>query len=254
MLKTTQMLQLSQISKTFQAGTANEMRALQKIDLTITQGEYVVVIGSNGSGKSSLLNIIAGTYPPEVGKIILENQNITQMPDYKRSKWIARMFQNPLLGTASDLSILDNFRLASLRTKPKLPFWGDNTAFRRQVQERIALLDMRLEDRIDQPIGLLSGGQRQALTLLMATMDNAKLILMDEPTAALDPRSAQNFMEKSAQIIQQFALTAMLITHDMRDAQAHGTRLIQMQEGKIIRDITSTDKKQLELTTIQSWF
>jgi putative tryptophan/tyrosine transport system ATP-binding protein len=242
------MLELSKITKTF------ETRALDDIDLTITQGEYVVVIGANGSGKSSLLNIIAGTYPPDAGKVLLEGKNITALPDYGRSRWIARMFQNPLAGTAPDLSILDNFRIARLRTTAKMPYIGNNSAFRRQVQERIARLDMHLEHRIDEPIGTLSGGQRQALTLLMATMAEAKLLLMDEPTAALDPRSAQSFMQKSAEIIQQFQLTTLLITHDMRDAQKYGTRLIQMGEGKILKDLPTAEKNKLDLPAIQGWF
>jgi putative tryptophan/tyrosine transport system ATP-binding protein len=242
------MLKLSAITKTF------ETRALDGIDLTIAKSEYVVVIGANGSGKSSLLNIIAGTYQPDAGKVLLEGMDITHLPDYRRSRWIARMFQNPLAGTAPDLSILDNFRIASLRTTTKMPFLGNNSVFRRQVQERIARLEMNLENRIDEPIGALSGGQRQALTLLMATMAEASLLLMDEPTAALDPRSAENFMQKSAEIIAQFQLTALLITHDMRDAQKYGTRLLQMREGKIVKDLPTAEKQLLDLPAIQGWF
>ncbi|TAE11852.1 MAG: ATP-binding cassette domain-containing protein [Bacteroidetes bacterium] len=248
------MLSLSHISKTFHTGTLNETRALQDINLQIKQGEFVVVIGANGSGKSSLLNIIAGAYLPDQGNITLDNTDITRLPDYRRSQWIARMFQNPLLGTASDLSIIDNFRLASLRTQRKTFKIGNNASFKKIVQERIALLNMGLENRLEQPIGSLSGGQRQALTLLMATMDSAKLLLMDEPTAALDPRSASNFMEKASEIIAQFELTTLLITHALRDAHQYGTRLLQMQEGAVLRDVGEAEKKQLDLATVQSWF
>jgi putative ABC transport system ATP-binding protein len=248
------MLELIHISKTFHAGTANETKALQDINLTIEKSEYVVVVGANGSGKSSLLNVIAGSYPADSGKIMLNEMDITALPDYKRSKTMARMFQNPLMGTVPDLSILDNFRLASLRTKPKTLKIAPQSTFKKMVQERVALLGMNLENRLEQPIGTLSGGQRQALTLLMATMDKAQLLLMDEPTAALDPRSARNFMQKAAEIIAQFGLTALLITHDLKDAQQYGTRLLQMQEGKVLRDVGKAEKAQLDLPTIQSWF
>ena len=248
------MLHLASIAKTFHTGTANETFALQQVNLEIAQGEYVVLVGANGSGKSSLLNIIAGTYPPDAGKVVLDGEDITSLPDFKRSQWIARMFQNPLLGTVADLSILDNFRLASLRTQAKTLKIGNTTNFKQIVRKKVETLNMGLENRLDQPIGTLSGGQRQALTLLMAVMDKAKLLLMDEPTAALDPRSAANFMESAAQIIQQLGLTTLLITHDMRDALQYGTRLICMQEGKVGQDISHEKKKYLTLSAIQDWF
>ena len=248
------MLCITDLSKTFYPNTPNEIRALQEVNLEVGKGEYVVLLGANGSGKSTLLNLIAGTYYPSTGKIQLAEKDISTLPDYRRSKWIARIFQNPLQGTSGDLSVLENFRLASLRTKTKTLQIGNNKHFKQEVQEKIAALGMNLENKILQTMASLSGGQRQALTLLMATMDTAKLLLMDEPTAALDPKSAYTLMEKATEIIGKYQLTALLITHNLKDAHQYGTRIVQMQQGKIIRDKNEAQKKILELSEIRNWF
>jgi putative ABC transport system ATP-binding protein len=248
------MIQLKNLSKTFFSGSHYDIRALNNVSLQIEQGEYMVLVGANGSGKSSLLNAIAGSFKLDSGQISFQNTDVSQLADFQRSKWIARIFQNPLSGTAPDLSILDNFRLAALRTQTKGFRIGINRNFRQNVREKIALLQMGLEDKLDQAMASLSGGQRQALTLIMAIMDNAQILLMDEPTAALDPKSAQNVMQKSAQIIQEFKLTAILVTHDLKDAHQYGTRIIQMEAGQVIRDLPLAEKKQLSRSDLFEWF
>jgi putative ABC transport system ATP-binding protein len=248
------MIILQNIQKVFNHGEVNEVHALNDISLNIQQGEYVVLIGSNGSGKTTLLNIISGAESPTSGKVLINDKDVTKLPEYKRSKWIARVFQNPLSGTAPDLSILDNFRLAALRTQRKKPIIGVTAAFKKLVQERIATLGMGLENKVEQPMGTLSGGQRQALTLLMSVMDHTDILLLDEPTAALDPRSANIILETAANIVKQYKLTAVLITHNLKDAHQHGTRLIQMAEGKILRDLDNNAKSKLELTEMFGWF
>jgi len=248
------MIDLSSIHKTFNRGKPNEVNALNGIDLHIAQGEFLVIVGSNGSGKSTLLNIIAGSIPPTTGTVSLDGKIVNNLPDYKRSKWIARVFQNPLSGTAPDLSILDNFRLAALRTHKKGLSIGVNDTFGRQVKDRIAILNMGLEGKINQPMGTLSGGQRQALTLLMSVMDECKILLLDEPTAALDPRSADIVMKTADKLIKDFNLTSILITHNLKDAFTYGNRIIQMAEGKIIHDKDTGEKSQLKQTDLFEWF
>jgi putative ABC transport system ATP-binding protein len=213
-----------------------------------------VVVGSNGSGKTTLLNLIAGSVLADKGAIGIDGTDVTKLPDYKRSQWIARVFQNPLSGTAPDLSILDNFRLASLRTKTKGLSVGANDAFKKQVQEKVANLGMGLQDKIEQPMGTLSGGQRQALTLLMSVMDSCKVLLLDEPTAALDPRSADVVMRTADTLIRDFNLTAVFITHNLKDAFNYGTRIIQMGEGLIINDLSGTEKASLKQNDLFDWF
>ncbi len=248
------MIHLSSIHKTFNRGKPNEVNALNGIDLHITQGEFVVIVGSNGSGKSTLLNIIAGSITPTTGTVSLDGKIVNNLPDYKRSRWIARVFQNPLSGTAPDLSILDNFRLAALRTHKKDLSIGVNEAFSQQVKDRITILNMGLENKINQPMGTLSGGQRQALTLLMSVMDECKILLLDEPTAALDPRSADIVMKTADKLIKDFNLTSILITHNLKDAFTYGNRIIQMAEGQIIHDKDTTAKSQLKQTDLFEWF
>lgn len=248
------MIEIQQISKTFNKGNPDEIKALQNIQLTIPEKEFLVLIGSNGSGKSTLLNAIAGSFITDSGNILLDKQNVTHLADYQRSKWIARIFQNPLSGTSSDLTVLDNFRLAALRTQKKSFGIGINTKFKKTTQEKISLLGMGLENKLEQKMGTLSGGQRQALTLIMAIMDNSKILLMDEPTAALDPKSAKNLLEKAQYIITTFGLTAVFVTHDLRDAFQYGNRLIQMQEGKIVRDLNQQEKSNLQLNDLFGWF
>lgn len=248
------MIILENISKVFNKGEVNEVTALRNINLHINKGEYVVIIGANGSGKTTLMNIISGAEQASTGKIAISDEDVTRFAEYKRSKWIARVFQNPYTGTASDLSILDNFRLAALRTQRKKITIGINTAFRKKVQDMIAKLGMGLENKIDQMIGSLSGGQRQALTLLMSVMDDTNILLLDEPTAALDPKSSALILNLADQLIKEFNLTALCITHNLKDAQQYGTRLIQFQQGVLIRDLNTEEKSKVQLQDMFGWF
>jgi putative ABC transport system ATP-binding protein len=248
------MIGVNKVTKIFNKGKANQVDAVNGIDLQINDGEFVVIVGSNGSGKTTLLNLVSGSVMPTSGTISIDGNDVTTMPDYKRSQWIARVFQNPVSGTASDLSILDNFRLAAIRTQPKGLKIGVDEAFKKQVKEKIATLGMGLEKKLEQSMGTLSGGQRQALTLLMSIMDNCKVLLLDEPTAALDPRSAEVVMKTADKLIKDFKLTAILITHNLKDAYNYGTRVIQMGEGQILKDIDATQKAKLKQHDLFDWF
>lgn len=248
------MIGINSIHKVFNKGKANQVNAVNGIDLQINDEEFVVIVGSNGSGKTTLLNLVSGSVMPTSGTINIDGNDVTKMPDYERSEWIARVFQNPLSGTASDLSILDNFRLAAIRTKPKGLSIGVNDAFKKQVKEKIASLGMGLENKLMQPMGTLSGGQRQALTLLMSVMDGCKVLLLDEPTAALDPRSAEVVMKTADKLIKDFKLTSILITHNLKDAYNYGTRIIQVGEGLILKDIDSHNKAKLKQNDLFDWF
>ena len=248
------MISLQHITKVFNKGKVNEVRALKDVSLQIKEGEFVVMIGANGSGKTTLLNIIEGAEMPTGGSVEINGTDVTALPEYKRSRWVARVFQNPYNGTAPDLTILDNFRLAALRTQQKKLSIGINTAFRKKVQEKIEMLGMGLENKINQPIGSLSGGQRQALTLLMSTMDHTDILLLDEPTAALDPKSAQVVLNLANKLIKDFGLTALFVTHNLKDAQQYGNRLVQMREGKIARDLNAEAKEKLLLQDMYGWF
>jgi len=248
------MLTLQKITKTFSVNKPNEIKALNNLSLTIAEGEFVAIVGANGSGKSTLQNLVSGNIKADSGKLVLDGKLINDLPDYKRSKWIARVFQNPLQGTAPDLSILDNFRLASLRGESKTLSIGVDNAFKQRVQEHLRLLDMGLETQLLQPVGLLSGGQRQALTLLMTVMNDVKLLLLDEPTAALDPRSAQKVMELANSLIIKHKLTVLFITHNMKEALTYGDRLIQMAHGGVRRDLVKADKDLLKPQDLYEWF
>ncbi|MEP6948441.1 MAG: ATP-binding cassette domain-containing protein [Ginsengibacter sp.] len=248
------MISLENISKVYNKGEVNEATALRNINLTIEKGEYVVIIGANGSGKTTLLNILSGAEKVTAGKVMINGEDVTQYAEHNRSKWIARVFQNPYTGTASDLSILDNFRLAALRTQQKKLIIGINPGFRKKVQDMIAKLGMGLENKINQLMGSLSGGQRQALTLLMSVMDEARIILLDEPTAALDPKSAALILNLANGLIKEFNLTALFITHNLKDAQQYGTRLIQFQEGILLRDLNEEQKSKVLLQDMFGWF
>ena len=248
------MIDINNIHKVFNKGKANQVNAVNGIDLQINDGEFVVIVGSNGSGKTTLLNLVSGSVIPTSGTISIDGHDVTNMPDYKRSEWIARVFQNPLSGTASDLSILDNFRLAAIRTKPKGLSIGVDEAFKKQVKETIASLGMGLENKVAQPMGTLSGGQRQALTLLMSIMDSCKVLLLDEPTAALDPRSAEVVMRTADKLVKDFKLTPILITHNLKDAYNYGTRIIQMGEGAILHDLDTDKKSKLKQSDLFDWF
>ncbi|GAC1305106.1 MAG: ATP-binding cassette domain-containing protein [Mucilaginibacter sp.] len=248
------MISLQNIHKTFNPGKANQVNAVNGVSLAIKQGEFVVIVGANGSGKTTLLDMVAGSVFPTSGNILVDGEDVTKLPDYRRSQWIARVFQNPVSGTASDLSILDNFRLAAIRTKAKGLSIGINEDFKRQVKEKISTLGMGLENKIDQPMGTLSGGQRQALTLLMSVMDACKILLLDEPTAALDPRSADLVMRTADKLIKDYQLTAILITHNLKDAYNYGNRLILMGEGLIVKDINTANKAALKQNDLFDWF
>jgi putative ABC transport system ATP-binding protein len=248
------MIDLKNVHKTFNRGKANQVDAISGVDLHVNDQEFLVIVGSNGSGKTTLLNLVAGSVLPGSGSIYIDQNEVTKLPDYRRSRWIARVFQNPLSGTAPDLSILDNFRLAAIRTKAKGLSIGVNDQFKNQVKQKIATLGMRLENKIDQPMGTLSGGQRQALTLLMSVMDNCKVLLLDEPTAALDPRSAEVVMRTADKLVKDFDLTTILITHNLRDAFNYGNRIIQMSEGKIVRDLDKQKKSALKQNDLFDWF
>jgi putative ABC transport system ATP-binding protein len=248
------MIDIKNAHKIFNKGKPNQVNAINGIDLHINAGEFVVIVGSNGSGKTTLLNLVAGSVLPGSGTISIDGNDVTKLPDYKRSRWIARVFQNPLSGTASDLSILDNFRLAAIRTKSKGLSLGINEQFKKQVKDKIATLGMGLENKLEQPIGTLSGGQRQALTLVMSVMDTCKVLLLDEPTAALDPHSASVVMKTADKLISDFKLTAILITHNLKDAYTYGNRIIQMGEGKLLKDVPAEKKSALKQNDLFDWF
>ena len=248
------MINIQNISKTFLPGSANAVSALQHINLIIAGGEFLILTGSNGSGKSTLLNAIAGSCAVDEGKIFFEKTDVTALKDYQRSKFISRIFQNPLAGTAPNLSIIENFRIAALRTQSKKLRIGITGKFKNEVAEKVSILKMNLENKLDQKMGTLSGGQRQALTLIMAIMAETKIILLDEPAAALDPRSSALLMQNAKQVISNFSLTAIMVTHNLKDAHQYGNRIIQMSEGQIIKDLNSQQKSNLTLTDLYSWF
>lgn len=248
------MISLQNITKIFNKGTSDEVRALDNISVQIEKGSFVIVVGNNGSGKSTLMNLMLGTFAPTSGNIMMHQQDISLLPEYKRSQWMAVVFQQPVMGTAPDLSVIENFRLASLRTQSKKTIIGNNQAFRNLVKERIAVLGMGLETKIDQPMGSLSGGQRQALSLLMGVMDKTELLLMDEPTAALDPKSSKVIMELAKKINEEMGITIVLITHSMKDALHYGNRLLHFRAGKIEHDLNANQKKQLQLSELYDWF
>jgi putative ABC transport system ATP-binding protein len=248
------MIQITNLQKVFNSGKPNQVNAVNGIDLKIKTEEFLVIVGANGSGKTTLLDMVAGSVFPSSGSIRIDDEDVTKLPDYKRSKWIARVFQNPMSGTASDLSILDNFRLAAIRTRPKGLSIGINDVFKNQVKEKISTLGLGLEKKIAQQRGTLSGGQRQALTLLMSVMDSCKVLLLDEPTAALDPRSAEVVMRTAEELIKDYRLTSILITHNLKDAYNYGDRIILMGEGQIQKDLDANKKQALKQTDLFDWF
>jgi putative ABC transport system ATP-binding protein len=248
------MIRLDSISCVFNRGSANEVIAVNNVSLDIREGEYIILVGANGSGKSTLFNLISGNVHADSGKVIIDGANVTALPQHRRAQWISRVFQNPAAGTAPDLSILENFRLASLRSQRKNPVIGTGKKFRDHVVKEISTLGMGLENKPDQPMANLSGGQRQALALLMAIMDRIKILLLDEPAAALDPRSAELVMNIASKLIAERGLTAILITHQLRDALKYGHRLIQMEAGSIKRDFSEPSKTNLQLPELAAWF
>jgi putative ABC transport system ATP-binding protein len=248
------MIEIQKVHKIYNRGKANQVDAVNGIDLSVNDREFVVIVGSNGSGKTTLLNLIAGSISPSSGNIGIDGNDVTKLAEYNRSRWVARVFQNPLSGTAADLSILDNFRLAGIRTKAKGLRIGIDDKFKKLVREKISTLGMGLENKIEQPMGTLSGGQRQALTLLMSVMDSCKVLLLDEPTAALDPRSADIVMKTADKLISDFGLTSILVTHNLKDAFNYGNRIVLMGEGKILKDIKGEKKATLKQNDLFDWF
>ncbi len=240
------MLELNSVCKTFNIGTINEKKALYAVDLVMKEGDFVTVIGGNGAGKSTLLNAIAGVWPVDEGSISINNANVTALPDYKRSVYIGRVFQDPMMGTAANMSIEENLALAQRRGNKRTLRWGVTRSEREQYREELKILGLGLEDRLTVKVGLLSGGQRQALTLLMATLKKPKLLLLDEHTAALDPATAAKVLELTDTIVTEHHLTTMMITHNMTDAIRHGNRLLMMNSGRIILDIAGDEKKNLK--------
>ncbi len=239
------MISIQHYTKTFGKNTPNEVKALDDVSLEIKPSEFLLLIGSNGSGKSTLLNAIAGSYQGESGKIIIDGHDVSLWPEHKRAGLIGRVFQNPFLGTAPSMTIAENLQLASLRGKTKTLAIGLNKQRLSELKERIQEFGMGLENRMDTPIGLLSGGQRQALTLLMATLIKPKVLLLDEHTAALDPRSAEQVLYMTEKIVAIFGLTAIMVTHSMEQAVGFGTRLVMMNQGKIIWDVAGDKKYEL---------
>lgn len=248
------MINLQSISKTFNKGTPNENSVFNDFDLRIAKGDFIVVVGSNGSGKSTLLNLLAGSVRPDEGTITLDGKDISSLKEAQRGRYVARIFQNPLTGTAPDLNILENFRLAALRTQSKKWTIGTGQSFRSAVKEKVKTLNLGLEEKLDLPMGVLSGGQRQALTLLMATMDDLNILLLDEPAAALDPATARLVMDLADQMIKDQGLTALLVTHHMPDVVRYGNRLLHLDRGKIVHDLDMNLKRKLQVQDVFSWF
>ncbi len=248
------MLELRNITKVFNAGTTNEKVALDDLSFTLNDGDFVTIIGGNGAGKSTVLNAISGVWKPDCGSIILDGTDITSMPEHKRAKYLGRVFQDPMLGTAADMNIDENLALAYRRGKRRSLRWGIKKSEREYFRERLSDLNLGLENRITSKIGVLSGGQRQAVTLLMAAMRHPKVLLLDEHTAALDPKTAAKVLALTNDIITENNLCAMMVTHNMRDAITHGNRLIMMNSGKIIMDISGEEKKQLTVETLLKKF
>ena len=248
------MLTLDHISKTFNPGTINEKRALDGLSLHLNPGDFVTVIGGNGAGKSTMLNAVAGVWPVDDGRIILDGVDVTAMPEYRRAQYIGRVFQDPMMGTAANMQIEENLALAARRGKKRTLRWGVTKAEREEYHEKLKSFGLGLEDRMTAKVGLLSGGQRQALTLLMASLQKPKLLLLDEHTAALDPKTAAKVLELSEQIVSENHLTTLMVTHNMRDAINLGNRLIMMSEGRIVLDISGEEKKRLTVEQLISRF
>jgi putative ABC transport system ATP-binding protein len=249
-----QMLKINSVYKTFNPGTINEKKALNGVDLHLNPQDFVTVIGGNGAGKSTILNMVAGVYPIDRGSIILDNVDITSLPEYKRASYLGRVFQDPMKGTAANMEIQENLAIAYRRGKKRGLSWGITKDEKELFHEKLKVLGLGLEDRMTSKVGLLSGGQRQALTLLMATLQQPKVLLLDEHTAALDPKTAKNVLTLTNDIIQADKLTAIMITHNMKDAIKYGNRLIMMHEGRVVFDIAGEEKKNLQVSDLLAKF
>lgn len=248
------MLELKHISKTFFPGTVNAKTALNDLSLTLHDGDFVTVIGGNGAGKSTMLNAVAGALTVDSGSILLDGEDITRKPEHRRAADLGRVFQDPMMGTAGDMWIEENLALAARRGSRRTFKWGISHEERERYRELLAPLGLGLEDRLTAKVGLLSGGQRQALTLLMASLKKPKLLLLDEHTAALDPKTAAKVLELSDRIVEENGLTTMMVTHNMKDAIAHGNRLIMMDAGRVVLDICGWEKQKLTVPDLLALF
>ena len=248
------MLSLKNITKVFYPGTINEKVAIDDLSLDLEPGDFVTIIGGNGAGKSTTLNAIAGVWPLDEGHVIIDGVDITKLPEYKRAKYIGRVFQDPMTGTAANMQIEENLALAARRGKKRTFKWSIMKSERKDFRELLATLDLGLEDRMTAKVGLLSGGQRQAVTLLMATMNKPKLLLLDEHTAALDPKTAAKVLELTDKVVSENKLTALMVTHNMKNAIQYGNRLIMMNRGKIILDVKGEEKKNLTVEMLLEQF
>lgn len=248
------MLEIQNVHKTFNLGTINEKIALNGVNLNLNPGDFVTIIGGNGSGKSTTLNAIAGVWPIDEGNIIVDGVDLTRLSEHKRAVHLGRVFQDPMIGTAATMSIEENMAIAARRGEHRGFRWGISKKEREQYKEQLKELNLGLEERLSSKVGLLSGGQRQAITLLMAAMKKPKLLLLDEHTAALDPKTAAKVLEISDKIIEENQLTAMMVTHNMKDAIAHGNRLIMMHEGRVIYDVSGEEKKKLHVSDLLAKF
>lgn len=248
------MIKLVNISKTFNPGTVTEKKAIVELDLSLAEGDFVTVIGGNGAGKSTLLNLIAGVYDVDAGRIFFDNSDVTAQKEHTRAKHLGRVFQDPMLGTAASMEIEENLALALRRGSLRTLRWGITHAERAGYIEKLKTLDLGLETRLKSKVGLLSGGQRQALTLLMATIRKPRLLLLDEHTAALDPKTAKKVLELTDEIVNRDRLTTFMVTHNMKDAIKHGNRLIMMNAGRIIYDVSGEEKKNLQVADLMKKF
>ena len=248
------MLKLFDVSKTFNPGTITEKKALKNINLELEDGDFVTVIGGNGAGKSTLLNLIAGVHYSDSGSIFLDGMDLTEKPEYKRARYLGRVFQDPMLGTAANMEIEENLAMAMRRGRKRGLSWHIQPAERKIYKEKLALLDLGLENRMNAKVGLLSGGQRQALTLLMATLQKPKLLLLDEHSASLDPKTAKKVLELTEEFVSRDNLTTFMVTHNMKDAIRYGNRLIMMMEGRIVFDVRGEEKKNLKVEDLLAKF
>ena len=248
------MLEMRHVTKVFNPGTVNEKLALDDFSLTLEDGDFVTVIGGNGAGKSTMMNAIAGVWPVDSGEILIDGVNITKLPEHKRARFLGRVFQDPMTGTASTMWIAENLALAKRRGRFRFLSKGITSKELKEYKELLKTLDLGLEDRLSAKVGLLSGGQRQALTLLMATLQRPKLLLLDEHTAALDPKTAAKVLETTEYIVNKDHLTTLMITHNMKDAIMHGNRLIMLMDGRIIIDIKGEEKKNLTVPDLLKMF
>lgn len=248
------MLKIEHVYKTFNPGTINEKKALNGVELVLNEGDFVTVIGGNGAGKSTILNMIAGVYPVDAGKIWIDDTDVTGLPEHKRAKYLGRVFQDPMTGTAAEMNIEENLAIAARRGKKRFLGWGITGKEKEAYKEQLKALDLGLEERMTAKVGLLSGGQRQALTLLMASLKKPKLLLLDEHTAALDPKTAKKVLNLTEEIVERDHLTTLMITHNMKDAIRLGNRLIMMHEGRIIYDVSGEEKKKLKVSDLLAKF